>query len=229
MKTVCVVQHIEAEYLGLIEDHFEGRNIRFRYLRPFTPGGALPEAVGDFDALMLLGAGPYGLVSGHILPSAGHELRLARAFLDAGRPVLGLGLGAVVLAVAAGGGAEEAPLRFRVETARAVRPGALGGHLPERFPLAVYLRDAPVPPPGAEILATREDGAPLVFSVAENSLGFVGHPGMKRGMAEDVVMEFVETPPDTAEALAALGRAQAEIAAALSAIMVGASARMGLM
>ena len=52
---------------------------------------------------------------------------------------------------------------------------------------------------------------------------------MKRGMAEDVVMEFVETPPDTAEALAALGRAQGEIAAALSAIMVGASARMGLM
>ena len=31
MKTLFVVQHVEAEYLGLLEDHFEGRNIRFRY------------------------------------------------------------------------------------------------------------------------------------------------------------------------------------------------------
>ncbi len=29
MKNLCTIQHTEAEYLGLIEDHFEGRNIRF--------------------------------------------------------------------------------------------------------------------------------------------------------------------------------------------------------
>ncbi len=30
MKTLCVLQHTEAEYLGLMEDHLEGRNIRFQ-------------------------------------------------------------------------------------------------------------------------------------------------------------------------------------------------------
>lgn len=229
MKTVCVIQHTEAEYLGLIEDHFEGRNIRFLYRRPFTPGGTLPTSPKGFDALMLLGGGPYGLVSGHLLPSAGHELRLTRAFLEAGLPVLGLELGAVILSVAAGGGAVEAPLRFRVERARAVRPGLLGGHMPDSFPLALYLRDAPALPAAAEVLATGEAGDPLVFAIGGNSLGFLGHPGMKRGMAEDLIMEFADTPDDTVEGLAALGAAQAEIAEALTEVMVGISAHMGLM
>ena len=71
-----------------------------------------------------------------------------------------------MLAVAAGGGAEEAPLRFVVETARSTRPDALGGHLPETFPLAGYLRDRPVLPADAEILATIDPGEPPVFVAA---------------------------------------------------------------
>ena len=103
MKTVCVIQHTEAEYLGLMEDHLEGRNIRFSYRRPFTAGGTLPGSPGSFDGLILLGGGPYGIVSGHLLPSMGHELRLTAAFLAAGLPVVGLGLGALILATAAAG------------------------------------------------------------------------------------------------------------------------------
>ena len=44
MKLIHVVQHTSAEYLGLIEDHLEGRGIRFRYHRPFTSKGTLPPA-----------------------------------------------------------------------------------------------------------------------------------------------------------------------------------------
>lgn len=227
-KNICVLQHTEAEYLGLMEDHFEGRNIRFSYKRPFTSGGTLPTSVDGFDGLMLLGGGPYGLVSGHLLPSASHELRLTRAFLDAGLPVLGLELGAVILSVAAGGGAIEAPLRFHLDTARATGPGHLGGHLPDAFALAIYLRDAPVLPPDAEVLATGAHDTPLIFSTHGNCLGFTGHPGMKRGMVEDLIMEFAETPENTVEALEALATAQSEIADALSDIMVGISNHMGL-
>ena len=227
MKNICVIQHTEAEYLGLMEDHLEGRNIRFTYKRPFTSGGTLPTGPDGFDGLMLLGGGPYGLISGHILPSLSHELRLTRAFLAAGLPVVGLELGAVILAVAAGGGAQEAPLRFTVETARSTAPGQLGGMMADAFPMALYLRDKPVLPAGAEVLATAGDGTPLAFALATNSLGFLGHIGMKRGMVEDLIMEFADTPDNTVAALDALAAAQAEIAGTLTDLMVGISRRTG--
>ncbi len=223
MKNVCVLQHTETEFLGLMEDHFEGRNIRFHYHRPFTAGGTIPTEHGDFDGLIILGGGPYGVVSGFLLPSLMPELRLTKSFLDAGLPVVGIGMGALVLAIAAGGGAEEAPLRFVVEEAKTVAPDALAGYLPDRFPMVSYLRDRPVLPQSALVLAQNEAEDPLVFSLFGNSLGFIGHPGMKSGMAEDLIMEFAETPDNTAKGLEALRGVQGEIAEALSDIMVGIS------
>jgi GMP synthase-like glutamine amidotransferase len=221
MKTICVLQHVEAEYLGLMEDHFEGRAIRFRYVRPFTPGGSVPGTADGFDGLVILGAGPFGIVSGHLVPSLAPELRLARDFLARGLPVVGIGVGACMLAVAGGGGTEAAPLRFSIETARRVSPRALAGHLPERFPVAVYMRDRPVLPPDAEVLAVTGSDEPAVFQIRNNCVGFVGHPGVKSGMIEDLIMEFEDAPEDTAEALTKLRAAQSEIAAALGEIMVG--------
>ncbi len=229
MKTIAVLQHTDSEYLGLLEDHLEGRSIRFTYLRPFTPGARLPATAEGYDGLVILGAGPRGVVSGDLLASLGAELRLAADFLARDLPVIGIGIGSAILALAAGGGAEEAPLRFVVGTARLVDVGALGGHLPETWPYALYMRDRPVPPTGARILARDEEGAPALFAVGACSFGFLGHPGVKTGMVEDLIMEFDEVPEGTAERLAELRRMQPDIAAALAPIMAGLIAATGLM
>jgi len=221
MKTLCVLQHVEAEYLGLMEDHFEGRNIRFHYVRPFTPGGLVPVSAEGFAGLIVLGAGPKGVVSGSLIPSLGPELRLTRDFLDRGLPVVGIGVGCCILTTAAGGGADDAPLRFMIERVQRSKPGALAGHLPESFPIAVYMRDRPVLPAGAEVLAADPAGEPVVFQLRGNCLGFLGHPGVKSAMIEDLIMEFEDVPENTAETLAALRAAQGEIAAVLGGIMVG--------
>ncbi len=221
MKTLCVLQHVEAEYLGLLEDHFEGRNIRFRYCRPFTPGAAIPSDAEDYDGLVLLGAGPKGIVSGSLIPSLGAELRLTRRFLDRGLPVIGIGIGACILSTAAAGGAEEAPLRFTLTVGRRIVPDALGGHLPPTFPVSVYMRDRPVLPSDARVLAVGNGDEPILFQLRNNCFGFVGHPGTKSAMIEDVIMEFDEVPENTAETLAEVRAAQAEIAAAAGAMMVG--------
>jgi hypothetical protein len=52
---------------------------------------------------------------------------------------------------------------------------------------------------------------------------------MKRGMAEDLIMEFAETPDNTVESLEALGAVQGEVADVLSELMVGISQHTGLM
>ena len=221
MKTLCVFQHVEAEYLGLLEDHFEGRNIRFRYCRPFTPGTSIPASAEDNDGLVLLGAGPKGIVSGDLIPSLGAELRLTRDFLDRGLPVIGVGIGACVLSTAAGGGAEEVPLRFTLDNARRIVPDALNGHLPQTFPVAVYMRDRPVLPSDARVLAVGNGDEPILFQLRNNCFGFVGHPGIKSAMIEDLIMEFDEVPENTAETLAELRAVQGDIAAAVGSIMVG--------
>ncbi|MEX3007571.1 hypothetical protein [Hoeflea sp. TYP-13] len=219
MKTVCVLQHVEAEYLGLMEDHLEGRGIRFRYFRPFTAGGGVPKSSFGFDGLIVLGAGPLGIVSGHLVPSLAPELRLAKDFIDKGLPVIGIGFGAILVAVAAGGGADEAPLRFNIDMAIRCPESSTKADFPERFAMVSYLRDSPVLPDEAVTLAEFEDGTPAVFTIGKKVLGFLGHPGMKSGIIEDLVIEFAESPDDTAQKLRELRRIQAEIAGTLSTIM----------
>ncbi len=221
MKTLCVLQHTEAEYLGLIEDHLEARSIRFRYCRPFVAGGRVPQDADDYDGLILLGAGALGAVSGPLIPSLAAELRLTADFLKRNLPVVGIGVGAVILAIAAGGGALEAPLRFSVGTARRTVPGALGGHLPERLPVAIYMRDRPALPAAAHVLAADETGEAVVFQIGKAGIGFLGHPGIKSAMIEDIIMASDEVPEDTAETLATLRARQGDIAEALTHIMIG--------
>jgi GMP synthase-like glutamine amidotransferase len=224
-----VVQHTSADYLGLIEDHLEGRRIGFRYFRPFTEQGNVPGPGDTCDGLVLLGGGPWGSAGGRDLPTLRQEIDLTRAMLDTGKPVLGIGLGAQILALAAGGGSEPAPLAFEVGRARRVDDDALAGFLPARYPHAVYMRDRPVPPPDAHILAMDEHDRPALFQVGSNALGFTGHPGFKTAMAEDLIMEFEEAPEDPAPTLQQLQLLAREIEDALVPIMTGIIKVTGLM
>ena len=219
MRIVQVVQHTSAEYLGLIEDHLEGRGVRFRYSRPFTSAGALPVAGTLSDGLVLLGGGPWGSAGTRDLPTLAAEVALAKSSLARGWPVVGIGLGEQVLALAAGGRTEPAPLAFTVTTARRSRDDALGGYLPAEYPLATYGRDRAVPPADATILAADAEG-PALWQWGERAFGFRAHPGLKDAMVEDLVMEFEESPP-LEPALSRLRAAQRALEDALVPIMTG--------
>ena len=221
MNLLHVVQHTSADYLGLMEDHLEGRRIRFRYFRPFTEDGTIPGPGEACDGLVLLGGGPWGSAGGRDVPTLRAEVELTRWMLDAGKPVIGIGLGAQILAIAAGGRSLPAPLAFEVGHGRRVAGGALGGFLPERFPHASYMRDRPEPPPDATVLAVDDQDRPALFQVGPNALGFTGHPGFKTAMAEDLIMEFEESPEDPAPNLQRLQLMMREIEDALVPIMTG--------
>ena len=221
MKTLTVLQHNSAEYLGNIEDHLEGRRIRFRYSRPFATGGRVPKAGQLLDGLVLLGGGPWGSAGGRNVPTLIEELTLTKAALAKGVPMLGIGLGAQLLSIMAGGSVEQTDLVFEVDEARRVDEQALGGFLPERYPLVIYGRDRPVPPPDARILAVDSVGRPALFQVGESALGFTGHPGVKPAIIEDLIMEFDEAPPDPGPTLARLREVQPALEDALVPIMAG--------
>ncbi len=221
MNVVAVIQHTAAEYLGLIEDHLEGRRIRFQYFRPFAGSGKLPAVDLPADALILLGGGPWGAAGQRDLPTLAEEVELTRARLHEGTPVIGIGLGAQILAIAAGGGVDECTLAFETTTARRIDDDALNGFLPAEFIQVIYMRDWPVPPDDAKILATDEVGRPALFRVGNNAFGFAGHPGIKLGMVEDLIMEFEEVPEDAAAGLRVLRALQPQIEDELVPIMTG--------
>jgi len=221
MKLLHVIQHTSAEYLGLIEDHLEGRGIRFRYHRPFTGKAPLPHADAIADGLILLGGGPWGTAGTRDLPTRGQEIELARGCLARDVPVVGIGLGAQILALAAGGGSEVHPLEFTVTVADRTEPSALNGYLPQRYPLAVYMRDWPRPPAAASVLARDPRGRAALWQIGASALGFAGHPGLKVAMVEDLIMEFEESPADVEAGLAKLRTAQHAIEDALVPTMTG--------
>jgi len=219
--TILVVQHTSAEYLGLLEDHLEGRGMRFRYCRPFTGKVALPKDDALDDGLILLGGGPWGSAGTRNVPTLDAEVALARACLRSERPLVGIGLGAQILAIAAGGGSQPTDLEFSVGQATSTGDAALNGYLPETYPLAIYMRDWPVPPRDARVLARDEQRRAALWQVGANAFGFAGHPGIKVAMVEDLVMEFDEGPPEPGPALERLRAAHRSIEDALVRIMTG--------
>ena len=221
MNVVAVIQHTSGEYLGLMEDHLEGRRISFQYFRPFAGGGKLPSADLPADALFLLGGGPWGSAGTRDLPTLADEIELTRRCLEEGTPVIGIGLGAQILALAAGGSTVATDLVLETAIVTRTEEGALNGYLPEEFAQVVYMRDRPVPPDEARILATNEAGRPAVFQVGSNAYGFAGHPGIKLGMVEDLIMEFEEVPEAAASRLEDLRGLQARIEDELVPIMTG--------
>jgi len=221
MNVVSVIQHTSGEYLGLMEDHLEGRRIRFQYFRPFAGGRKLPSADLPADAMILLGGGPWGSAGTRDLPTLAEEITLTESLLEQGTPVIGIGLGAQILAIAAGGSSQKADLVFECGTATRVADDALNGYLPETFQQVIYMRDRPVLPAEARVLASGPNGEPSVFEVGNNAYGFLGNPGIKLGMVEDLIMEFEEVPVDAATRLEELRGLQASIEDDLVPIMTG--------
>ncbi len=229
MKRLTVIQHTSADYLGLIEDHLEGRRIGFNYVRPFTERAQVPRADTVSDGLILLGGGPWGSAGQRNVPTLVEEVELTYACLQRELPVIGIGLGAQILALAAGGTTLPAPYEFTLGDAERTNPDALNGYMPARFPCVEIMRDRPQPPSDATILACNDAGEPVVFQIGNNALGFTGHPGMKLAMAEDLIMEFEESPPDPAAGLTALSGLKTALEDALVRIMTGVVQVTGIM
>ena len=69
------------------------------------------------------------------MPTLDAEIKLTRAALDQGQPVIGIGLGAQILAIASGGGSMAAPLSFELSDVTRVVDDALNGFMPRTIPI----------------------------------------------------------------------------------------------
>ncbi|MEQ4619295.1 MAG: glutamine amidotransferase [Corticimicrobacter sp.] len=102
MKTAIAIRHLAFEDLGTFESVLVDRGYAVHYL-----DAALDElsdsGIADADLLVVLG-GPIGAFDEALYPFVKDELALIQQRLDTGRPLLGICLGAQLIARALGAG-----------------------------------------------------------------------------------------------------------------------------
>ena len=95
-KSAIVLRHVHFEDLGTLEPVLEARGYQVRYLDPIRDDLAALDAASP-DLLVVLG-GPIGAFDEAVYPFLAAELDLVRRRLDTARPLLGICLGAQLIA-----------------------------------------------------------------------------------------------------------------------------------
>jgi GMP synthase (glutamine-hydrolysing) len=100
---VLIIKNVTNEGPGTIEDHLKGQGIKYT-IADFSGCEATEEKVPDirdFTHLVLMG-GPMAVYESEGLPFLHYEVTMIRAFAKSGRAVLGICLGAQMIAYALG-------------------------------------------------------------------------------------------------------------------------------
>ncbi len=100
MKKILVCQHVAYEPLGTLNPLFKGHGIRIRYVN-FGRDPQLKVRLEGYQGLVVLG-GPMCVGEMHLYPHLAHEIEMIEQALRNDIPVLGICLGAQLLAKALG-------------------------------------------------------------------------------------------------------------------------------
>ncbi len=177
LRKILVVQHVAAEPLGTLDPLLRRRRIRIRYHNARRAPDELPD-LGGADAVIVLG-GPQNLDQQDQYPHLKAELRLIDAALRRGVPVLGICLGAQLLAHALGApvGRNPAPeLGWApLSLTPAGRSDPVLSALPDGAPMFHWHGDTFAIPADCERLAFSAGCANQAFRAGDRNWGFQFH------------------------------------------------------
>lgn len=173
------LRHVEFEGLGSIETWLLARGHTLSTTCEFR--GESPPSVEEFDVLIVMG-GPMGVNDEAVIPWIATEKRLIRESIAAGKKVLGVCLGAQLIASALGARVYPNAGReigwFEIRRTSAVAAHPLGSALPERYEVFHWHGDTFDLPPGAVHLAESDACKHQAFAVGPNVLAFQFHMEM---------------------------------------------------
>lgn len=186
MARILVFQHVAAEPLGTLDPLIRSRGHRIRFVNFERDPQATP-AVDRYDGLVILG-GPMNLDQADRFPHLNTELRTVERALDAGKPVLGICLGAQILAHALGARVYPAP---RAEigwyplrpTGSAVDDDVLSP-LRDEQPMFQWHGCTFDLPAGAHLMATGHHCENQAFRYGPSAYGFQFHMEMDRALID---------------------------------------------
>ncbi|ACE83560.1 type 1 glutamine amidotransferase [Cellvibrio japonicus] len=170
------LQHVPFEDIGSMAQDFDARSYPV-FTTHWYRGDPVP-ALDSFDALIVMG-GPMGIYDEAIHPWLAEEKKLIREAIQAGKVVLGICLGAQLIADVLGGPVTRNPHKEIGWFPLSLVPGA------EQNPVALVLERYPevfhwhgdtfAIPPGAQWLARSQACAHQAFCYGDKVWGFQFH------------------------------------------------------
>jgi GMP synthase (glutamine-hydrolysing) len=197
VKPVLIVTHLEDRHNGLVRESLEGAACPVREFNPLdqAPTPALDEVSG----IVSLG-GRVSATHADRDPFLAGEVALMAAALDRGLPVLGICLGAQLLAVAAGGRVTTMKRMYvgwpELERLDGAGEDPVFGALPSGLPVLKWHEDIIELPAGATVLGTTPGPGAALFRIGPAAWGSQMHLELTPPMLLD---GWLVKPSDVAE------------------------------
>jgi GMP synthase-like glutamine amidotransferase len=202
---ILVVQNSRTAPIGLLGDYLDEFGANLVTITP-PEGEALPANAGGFHGAVVLG-GPQSAADDGTSPYIPRLLDLMRAFADANRPILGICLGAQLLARAHGERVYKHSLMERgfkpVTSTPAGAADPVMGALGPVLHIMQWHYDTFELPKDAVLLATGPDCANQAFRLGDSQYGLQFHPEVNAEIIRDWVSRAEGATPDE---VAAIGR-----------------------
>lgn len=186
MPRILVFQHVAAEPLGTLDPLIRRRGHRIRFVNFEREPDAQPQ-VDRYRGLIVLG-GPMNVDDQAERPHLRTELRVIEAMLKQGKPVLGICLGAQLLAHALGAPVRRHPVTeigwHRLQLTDAGRADPVLAPLTNNTPVFQWHAQSFDIPDGAQHLARTETCEPQAFRWGNNAYGLQFHLEMDAPLIE---------------------------------------------
>ncbi len=173
---VRVFQHVPFEGTGTIAQWLADRSAQVEWTR-FFRGDALPD-ITAYDWLIVMG-GPMGACDDAACPWLPSERAAIRASLEAGRTVLGICLGAQLMAASLGALVRANPERevgwYPVHRTGSSSRAGIAGAVPDGSVVFHWHGDTFDLPPGADGFLASDACRTQAFSLGERALGIQVH------------------------------------------------------
>lgn len=189
---VQVLQHVPFEGVGSMADWFQARGADVRYTRFFEADAQLPEPA-SCDLIVAMG-GPMSVNDEAELPWLIAEKAFLREAIEAGVAVLGVCLGAQLIASALGARVHPNPVAeigwFPLWRAESVGDDCFV--FPDRVELLHWHGETFELPAGATLLASSEACRHQAFQLGRRVIGLQCHPEMTPQIVADLLAECAD-------------------------------------
>jgi GMP synthase (glutamine-hydrolysing) len=225
MRRLLVFQHVPYEILGNLDPLLRAAGFRIRYINFGRQPDARPD-ISRYHGLIVLG-GPMNCDQYDRHPHLATEIELIQQSIEEGKPVLGICLGAQLIARALGARVTRNETKeigwYELNPTAAGREDPLFSHFGDSQQIFQWHGDTFEIPHGATHLATSPDCRNQAFRFGDNVYGLQFHLEVD----EPMIQRWLHTPAMAREAVGLGGEEHPEIIGAATKRHIDQSVALG--